>query len=53
VLVRAGRFIFTETNMLIRICDITATVRHVEVPAKCPGCQEPVEAVSEINLTDS
>lgn len=39
--------------MLVRICDIAATVRYVEVPTKCPGCQEPVEAVSEINLTDS
>ena len=39
--------------MLVRICDITATTRHVEVPTKCPGCQEQVEAVSEINLTDS
>ena len=42
-----------ENTMLVRICDIIASVRHVELPTKCPSCQEPVEAVSEINLTDS
>ena len=39
--------------MLVRICDIVATVRHVELPAKCPGCGKKVVEVSEINLTDS
>jgi uncharacterized C2H2 Zn-finger protein len=38
--------------MLIRFCDIVATVRHVELPTKCPGCGKPIKAVTELYLGD-
>lgn len=38
--------------MLVRICDITATVRHFELPETCPSCREKIIEVNETNLSD-
>lgn len=38
--------------MLVRICDIAATVRHAELPKKCPKCRRKLVEVSETNLCD-
>ena len=38
--------------MLVRICDIVATARHVKLPTKCPSCANRIEAVTEIYFGD-
>ena len=53
MLARPGVSFFTrERQMLMRICDITATVRHVELPAKCPACGKRIKNAVELNLSD-
>ena len=38
--------------MLVRFCDIVATVRHVELPTKCPSCHKKIVELIETNLSD-
>lgn len=38
--------------MIVRICDVAVTVRHIELPKKCPKCRRKLVEVSETNLCE-